>query len=127
LLFDRDCNFFGPELRGFALSWGNAEAYGISLGAFKGLSITDKSNLYASATVPLAFAVQSVDGYYYHNALYGFEGALGLDLWFGNLYTFTEVGGFYLTPFSRWERNDMPAGDMETSTLTIRAGFGARF
>ncbi len=127
LLFDRDCNFFGPDLRGFALSWGNAEAYGLSLGAFKGLAVTEKSTLYASATVPLAFASQTKDGYYYQNALYGFEGALGFDLWLGNLYSFTEIGGFYLTPFSKWERTDLPAGEMEIGTFTIKAGFGVRF
>lgn len=127
LLFDRDCNFFGPDARGFALIWGNASAYGISLGAFKGLAITEKSTVYASATVPLAFASQLADGYYYQNALYGFEGTIGFDLWLGNLYTFTEMGGLYLTPFSRWEGDDLPAGKMEIGTFTLRAGFGVRF
>jgi|GEM_PF-2386257 len=127
MLFDRDCNFFGPDVRGFALTWGNAGAYGVSLGAFKGLAITEKSTVYASATVPLALASQFADGYYYQNALYGFEGAIGFDIWVGNLYTFTEMTGLYLTPFSRWDRDDLPAGDMEIGTFTLRAGFGVRF
>ncbi|MEO0248455.1 MAG: hypothetical protein ABIN58_02705, partial [candidate division WOR-3 bacterium] len=123
----RDCNFFGPDFRGFALSSGNAEAFGLSIGAFKGLAITEKSTVYASATVPLAFASQLMEGHYYRNVLYGFDGAVGFDLWFGNFYAFTEIGGFYLTPFSRWDRNDLPAGDMEIGTFTTRAGFGVRF
>ena len=127
LLFDRDCNFFGPDIRGFALSCGNAEAYGASFGAFKGLALTEKSTAYASATVPMALAAQSVDGRYYQNVLYGFEGVLGFDLWLGNLYTFAEIGGLYLTPFSKWGRNGLPAGDMEMGTFTVRAGFGVRF
>jgi len=127
LLFDRDCNFFGPDMRGFALSRGGAEAYGISLGAFKGLAITEKSTVYASATVPLAFASQFADGHYYQNALYGFEGALGFDLWLGNLYAFAEMSGLYLTPFSSWDRSGLPAGEMDLGTLTIKAGFGVRF
>lgn len=127
LLFDQDCNFFGPDLRAFFLTWDDAGAYGLSFGAFKGLALSEKSTVYASATVPLAFAFQSADGIYHRNALYGFEGALGFDLWLGSLYTFTEVGGLYLTPFSMWERDSLPAGEMETRTLSIRAGFGVRF
>ncbi len=126
-LFDRDCNFFGPDLRGFALGSGNAEAFGLSIGAFKGLAINERSTVYASATVPLAFASQLADGYYYQNVLYGFEGAIGFDLWLGNLYAFTEIGGLYLTPFSNWGRSLLPAGDMEIGTFTTKAGFGVRF
>ncbi len=127
LLFDRDCNFFGPDIRAFAFGWPEAEAMGISLGAFKGLALSEKSAVYATASVPLAFAAQFKEGYYYSNTLYGFEGSFGFDLWMGNLYSFTEIAGLYMTPFSKWGASGLPMGNMDILTISLRAGFGVRF